>query len=165
MPSAEEFVAHFTAYRRYFLGVRHHTDKQIKYIEHFLKPETGLRVYGMGGVPTIRAHLSEAFGKAISDERFMVTDRKSAEKKRDPVWNDLRDHYKRDLTVFSAILAGDGDPAQPYVLTPRHKDTPCYFQDPTEPGDAADLDSGWTMQEDDDDMLDPAFEPTRSDRR
>lgn len=138
-PTAEQFVDHFEEYRRYFLGVRHHTDKQIKYIHDFLEPETGLQVFGMGGVQTIHAKLNEAFGKEIADERFMVTDKKKEEKKRDPVWENLRESFKRDMTVFAPIINKEGDPTQPYTLAPRKVTRNAFFQGPQE-GLAIDLD-------------------------
>lgn len=149
MPSAEEFVEHFDKYRQYFLGVRHHTDKQIKYIHDFLGEETGLQVFGMGGVPTIRGKLSEAFGQEIADERFMVTDEKKEEKKRDPVWEKLRESFKRDMTVFAPIIAKEGDTSQPYEIAARKATRDVYFQGKLD-GEKSEMDAEILAAEDGD---------------
>lgn len=127
LPSAQEFVENFDNYRRFFLGTRHHTDRQVKYFNGFLGEEVGLNIFGMGGVPTIRAKLSECFGREIADERFMVTDKKKEEKKKDPVWEELREHFKRDMAVFAPVIEKTGDVTQPYAIEAKKAPRPSYF--------------------------------------
>ena len=139
MPSPAQFMKNLNAYRRYFLGVRHHTDRQIKYLDGFLTKEAGLHVFGMGGVPTIRARLAEAYACEIPDTRFMVGEALKGPKPPKADWTPLSDQFKRDYAMFGEVFAGTGDPTGPYQVIQKRNVRPVYFNAHAEPFDANDL--------------------------
>ncbi|MGB0661110.1 MAG: sulfotransferase family 2 domain-containing protein [Mangrovicoccus sp.] len=105
-PSEAVFVTKLADYRRRFIDAKHHTDPQHRYLDHFSVEECGLKLFNMAGIATIRAHLAEAYGQEIEDERFMQTG--TSEKKPLPeFYQSLRGLYKRDYNLYGKLAGSE----------------------------------------------------------
>ncbi|WP_171060820.1 sulfotransferase family 2 domain-containing protein [Poseidonocella sp. HB161398] len=104
-PCADEVAEKFDQFRQLFLDFRHHTNAQVYYLWPFIGNNSGLEIYTMGGVGTIRHKLQDLYGCELPELRSMSSGPASPEKslmleRLAP----LREHYQDDYHVFGEAL-------------------------------------------------------------